>query len=562
MGGAIFQNGGTVTLQSVNLLNNEAAGGSPDSSGNTAGGGFGGNATGGDLGGTQGPADGAGGVAEVGGGAGGFGGGGGFATAKHPTLDSIGGYGGFGGGGGSATGADDAAYNYAAHPGFGGAQGTTTITPHNTTVSANSTPGASGAGFGGAIFEHAGTLNLQSVTFSGNSAAGGSAPTDVVPAQGKGGAIFVYYGAILNMDSATGFSGSTAAQAGVLSTGFSAAPYINSTCPNDTNPALCGINSNGTLCPGRDDVDVCGVVSNFSLTAPSSSTYQSTFQVSATSNSSATPALTVVSGPCSISGNAVTVNGGNGTCVIQAVWPAAGMYPAGTATATVNITPSATACVAPPANLTAWYKAEGNANDVTGEYNATLGGDTSFASGEVGQAFSFDGTQSPYVAIPAGVFPATAAPFSFEAWFQTSNGGVILGHQNTAPYSSAGDWTPAIYVGTDGKLYTELFYSSGANQVVSSYPVADGNWHHVAVTFDGSNQIAYLDGAPVGTAQLANPQFDANWQLGTGYCGRLAKHQRRLVHIHWQHRRSDHLLARVKRRGSALYRQRGNERQV
>jgi trimeric autotransporter adhesin len=84
-------------------------------------------------------------------------------------------------------------------------------------------------------------------------------------------------------------------------------------------------------------------------------------------------------------------------------------------TANISFAAQANACVVAPAGITGWWKADGNATDVTGLYNGTLGGDTTFAPGQVGQAFSFDGTQSPYVALPAGAFPAepSASPFSF-----------------------------------------------------------------------------------------------------------------------------------------------------
>jgi hypothetical protein len=193
--------------------------------------------------------------------------------------------------------------------------------------------------------------------------------------------------------------------------------------------------------------------------------------------------------------------------VIQATWAANGIYPAGTALLNVAITPAAaTGCANPPQGLNAWYKGEGNPNDVTGAYAGTAGGDLAYAPGKVGQAFSFDGSQSPYMGIPAGAFPPQPGngPFSFEAWFETLGGGVILGEQNAGgPYVPTGlqGYTPAIYVDTNGDLESEMFSSGGTpNPVVSSYAVNDGQWHHVAVSFDGTTEITYLDGAAIGTA--------------------------------------------------------------
>jgi hypothetical protein len=196
-----------------------------------------------------------------------------------------------------------------------------------------------------------------------------------------------------------------------------------------------------------------------------------------------------------------------------------------TETVTANFWPAPSACVSAPENVTAWWKGDGSANDVTTLYNAALGGDVSFATGLVGQAFSFDGTQSPFVALPAPAFPAQPSngPFSFETWFQTAggNGGVILGQQPTAPYAqNQGAWSPAVYVGTEGNLYAEMFYNGQTNPVVGPVAVNDNQWHHVAITYDGSIETVYLDGASIGVVpsftQVPNGS-PLSYQLGTGY---------------------------------------------
>ena len=57
-------------------------------------------------------------------------------------------------------------------------------------------------------------------------------------------------------------------------------------------------------------------------------------------------------------------------------------------------------CMPVPPGLTDWWPGEGNANDLAGTNNgALLGGATASAAGKVGQAFSFDGTNS-FVQIP------------------------------------------------------------------------------------------------------------------------------------------------------------------
>ena len=72
-------------------------------------------------------------------------------------------------------------------------------------------------------------------------------------------------------------------------------------------------------------------------------------------------------------------------------------------------------CAPPPANLVGWWPGEGNANDIASTNNGLLqGGVTANAAGNVGQAFSFDGTNN-YVQIPnsAALRPTN---LTIEAW--------------------------------------------------------------------------------------------------------------------------------------------------
>ena len=60
----------------------------------------------------------------------------------------------------------------------------------------------------------------------------------------------------------------------------------------------------------------------------------------------------------------------------------------------------AAGCLNAPSGLVGWWPGDGNANDIAGGNNGSLqGGATASAAGEVGSAFSFDGTNG-YVQIP------------------------------------------------------------------------------------------------------------------------------------------------------------------
>jgi hypothetical protein len=182
-------------------------------------------------------------------------------------------------------------------------------------------------------------------------------------------------------------------------------------------------------------------------------------------------------------------------------------------------------CTAPPQGMTAWYTGDGTANDFLGKNNATLQNGAGFASGMVAQAFSLNGTNQ-FVSLPAGVFPypttnATGTqPISVDAWFSTTTGGVILGQQDVAATATPGGHVPAIYVGTDGFLYAELFWS-GTVTPISSAPVKvnNGAFHLVAVTYDGANEDVYLDGMLLGSVAFTQTGYAASYQyqIGTGF---------------------------------------------
>jgi hypothetical protein len=270
MGGALFINGGEVTLDSVNLSQNVARGGNGGlvgpSGGNgfgAGGGGVGGNATSGPswatgwlvgvggsgdgLGGNGGAADSDGGDGAGGGGSdgngnggnGGFGGGGGGGSLVYGSPKA--GNGGFGGGGGGAS--PDQSGNAA--PGgrggtFGGGAG-------GASDGQSYSGGGGGAGLGGAIFLRLGSLSICGGVLSSNSAfhglggdyAGTGAPG--TNGLGKGGAIFVYTGAVAQASATTftsntddddaGSVGDTADIFGVLSLSPPALPNI--TCPSN-----------------------------------------------------------------------------------------------------------------------------------------------------------------------------------------------------------------------------------------------------------------------------------------------------------------------------------------
>ena len=152
--------------------------------------------------------------------------------------------------------------------------------------------------------------------------------------------------------------------------------------------------------------------------------------------------------------------------------------------------------VTAPAGMISWWKAEGNALDSVGVNNGALQGGAGYAAGEVGQAFSLDGS-SGCVEIPdaPGLRPAS---LTVEAWvlFDSTSGlrTVFAKPVGTGPNDSYTLWL------NDGTLngiacdVTDL----GA-QLAARTPLTTGTWYHVAYTVDdgAQQQALYVNGVQV-----------------------------------------------------------------
>ena len=148
-------------------------------------------------------------------------------------------------------------------------------------------------------------------------------------------------------------------------------------------------------------------------------------------------------------------------------------------------------------SLVSWWQAEGNANDAEGNNPGTLVGNVTFDSGKIGEAFDFSG--GGYIEVPQSMSlePQTLTAM---AWVNSSfpNPGqdaYVLSRGakgcNAASY--------AIYAGGSGGLFFYVF--DGGTFVLSpdaGTGIWDGNWHHVAGTYDGSFVRLYVDGTEVG----------------------------------------------------------------
>ena len=155
-------------------------------------------------------------------------------------------------------------------------------------------------------------------------------------------------------------------------------------------------------------------------------------------------------------------------------------------------------CVPPPANMVAWCPADGNTFDITpSPLNGSLNGGATFASGEVGQGFSLNGTTAFVSALDAvKINFGTGIDFSIDAWIKTSN---AIGIQSIIDKRKGNFPTLKGYhlFTSNGNLGVQLATGTFLN-FISTKNVADGLFHHVAVTVDRNTAgMLYVDGIPV-----------------------------------------------------------------
>jgi hypothetical protein len=183
-----------------------------------------------------------------------------------------------------------------------------------------------------------------------------------------------------------------------------------------------------------------------------------------------------------------------------------------------NSTPFLPTCTPPPSGLVSWWPGEGNANDIWSTNNGTLVNNMSFAPGEVGQAFSFNG--SGYVSIPdSPSLDAFVSSITVEAWIQVSQ------------WPGSGDHTAIVTKGDSswrlqryGSASTLEFAIGGLSpvNVPGTRNVNDGQWHHVAGVYDGT-ELCHLRG----------------WHTGCLHPGHRDHCSEQLSGMHWRKRSND-----------------------
>ena len=174
---------------------------------------------------------------------------------------------------------------------------------------------------------------------------------------------------------------------------------------------------------------------------------------------------------------------------------------------------AAAGCAPKPDGIIAWWQGENNANDIINQNNGALQGDATFAEGKVGKAFNFDGN-GDYVQIPHNANLDLSNSYTIEAWVKpskvTTYQAIVGKGTNPTP--------PTLYFASNAfrQYYSVDNVPAWQGQVGSVLPGSPQDWYHIAVTYDGSTGVIYINGVLKNTKPLLKPDTNTH-DLYLGY---------------------------------------------
>ena len=173
--------------------------------------------------------------------------------------------------------------------------------------------------------------------------------------------------------------------------------------------------------------------------------------------------------------------------------------------ATVTIIEGISAnCFPAPSDKVVWWRGEGDAMDWANGNNSTVSGDVTYSAGRVGSAINFGSTGGH---IQSTISTPTLDDFTVEGWVRLDTPSDPV--SRLFRYFNSGQTNYLdILVTSDGTLRVE---NQSSTLVNSHLFIADGNWHHIAVSAYGNGIRIFVDGEMVGaelySGTLANLSF-------------------------------------------------------
>jgi hypothetical protein len=179
-------------------------------------------------------------------------------------------------------------------------------------------------------------------------------------------------------------------------------------------------------------------------------------------------------------------------------------------------------CTNQPNGLVGWWPGENSAEDIAGGRNGTLIGGAGFASGIVGEAFEFTADGAGVTVPHDEALNVSSNGFTVDFWMQGVKNqpqSLFLVVDKSHGWVDSTGWLFQGYSGSG-----QIFFGIGAGgSSINNFPLAtsatdvlDGQWHHVAGTWDGALLRIFVDGAQQDQAALTTP-FNNTRPINLGF---------------------------------------------
>ena len=169
---------------------------------------------------------------------------------------------------------------------------------------------------------------------------------------------------------------------------------------------------------------------------------------------------------------------------------------------------------------THWWTADGTARDRVGSDDGQLLNGVTYTSGFSRKAFHFDG-QGAEVGFDAVGGNFNRDPFTIAFAIKTTSQASQAILEKRPVCNAASFWGFRMTGNLWGAELDGDEFGTDNTGVPGAPIIADGEWHHVALVRDGTNNTIYVDGANPGTAISPNPvqlSNDAPMRAGMSAC--------------------------------------------
>ena len=182
---------------------------------------------------------------------------------------------------------------------------------------------------------------------------------------------------------------------------------------------------------------------------------------------------------------------------------------------------AAVPCTTPASGLVAWWPGNGTAQEVLGGRDGRLAGGTTFASGRVSSAFSFDGTNDAvHVAAHPALDVGLGSGLTIEFWVSPADAtrnARLVGWHSGLPGTSTNF---GVNVQMQGRTVNAQIYDLAGlpHDVSAANSLTNNTWTHVAVTYDraASQGRIYINGVPRTTVAVGSYTPRTNYKLYFG----------------------------------------------